>query len=34
MTEEEILDDYPELEPDDFQAVYEFAVRIGRRVAL
>ena len=26
--------DYPELEPDDFRAVYEFAARMGRRVAL
>ena len=34
MTEKEILEDYPELEPDDFRAVYEFAVRMGRRVAL
>ena len=34
MTEHEILDDYPELEADDFRAVYEFAARMGRRVAL
>ena len=34
MTEQEILDDYPELEADDFRAVYEFAARMGRRVAL
>jgi len=34
MTEQQILDDYPELEPDDFRAVYEFAARVGRRVAL
>jgi uncharacterized protein (DUF433 family) len=34
MTEREILDDYPELEPDDFRGVYEFAFRMGRRVAL
>lgn len=34
MTEKEILGDYPELEPADFQAVYEFAARMGRRVAL
>jgi uncharacterized protein (DUF433 family) len=33
MTERQILDDYPELEPDDFRAVYEFAARPGRRVA-
>ena len=34
MTEQQILDDYPELEPDDFRAVYEFASKMGRRVAL
>jgi len=34
MTGQEILSDYPELEPDDFPAVYEFAARMGRRVAL
>jgi uncharacterized protein (DUF433 family) len=34
MTEQQILDDYPELEPDDFPAVYEFAARMGRRVDL
>jgi len=34
MTEQQILDDYPELEPDDFRAVYEFAARVGRRAAL
>jgi uncharacterized protein (DUF433 family) len=34
MTEKQILDDYPELELDDFSAVYEFAARLGRRVAL
>ena len=34
MTEQQILDDYPELEPDNFPAAYEFAARIGRRVAL
>ena len=34
MTEPQIIDDYPELEPDDFRAVYEFAARLGRRVAL
>ena len=34
MTEQEILDDYPELEAEDFRAVYEFAARLGRRVAL
>jgi len=34
MTEQQILEDYPELEPDDFRAVYKFAARVGRRVAL
>ena len=34
MTEQQILDDYPELEPDDFRAVYDFAAKLGRRVAL
>jgi uncharacterized protein (DUF433 family) len=34
MTEQEIPDDYPELEPDGFRAVYEFAAMMGRRVAL
>lgn len=34
MSEKEILDDFPELESDDFRAVYEFAARMGRRVAL
>jgi uncharacterized protein (DUF433 family) len=34
MTEQEILDDYPELEPEDFPAVYDFAAHMGRRVAL
>jgi uncharacterized protein (DUF433 family) len=32
MTDQQIPDDYPELEPDDFRAVYEFAARMGRRV--
>jgi len=27
MTEQEILADYPELEADDFRAVYDFAAR-------
>ena len=34
MSEQEILEDYPELQPEDFRAVYEFAARLGRRVAL
>lgn len=33
-TEAEILSDYPELEPADFRAVYDYAARVGRRVAL
>jgi len=34
ITEEQILADYPELERDDFRAVYDFASRLGKRVAL
>jgi uncharacterized protein (DUF433 family) len=34
MTEREILHDYPELEPEDFRAVYDYAARIGKSVAL
>ena len=34
MSEGEILADYPELEREDFQAVYEYAARLGKRVAL
>jgi uncharacterized protein (DUF433 family) len=30
MIEKQTLDDYPELEPDDFRAVYEFASRVRR----
>jgi len=33
-TEQQILEDYPELEADDFRAVYEYAARLGKRVAL
>jgi uncharacterized protein (DUF433 family) len=33
MSEERILADYPELQKDDFKAVYEYAARLGRRVA-
>ncbi|MGD0580371.1 MAG: DUF433 domain-containing protein [Bryobacteraceae bacterium] len=33
-SEEQILADYPELEKDDFRAVFEYAARVGRRVAL
>ena len=32
-TEQQILADYPELEPADFRAVFEYASRLGRRVA-
>ncbi len=34
MNEEQILTDYPELEPADFRAVFDFAARMGRRIAL
>ncbi len=34
MSEEQILTDYPELEKEDFSAVFEYAARLGRRVAL
>jgi uncharacterized protein (DUF433 family) len=34
MSEEQILADYPELEPADFRAVFDYAARLGRRVAL
>ena len=34
MSEHDILADYPELESDDFRAIYEFAARMGRRIAL
>lgn len=34
MTESEILEDYPELEHDDFRAVYDYAAKFGKRVAL
>ena len=33
MSEQEILEDYPELEPSDFRAVYDYAARVGKRVA-
>ncbi len=32
--EEQILADYPELEKEDFPAVFDYAARLGRRVAL
>jgi uncharacterized protein (DUF433 family) len=34
MSENEILADHPELEREDFQAVYEYAAGAGKRVAL
>ena len=34
MSEEEIISDHPESQPDDFPAVYEYAARMGRRAAL
>ena len=33
-TENQIIEDYPELEREDFRAVYDYAARVGRRVAL
>jgi uncharacterized protein (DUF433 family) len=33
-TQETILEEYPELEPEDFPAVFEFAARMGRRIVL
>ena len=33
-TEDQIMEDYPELEKDDFRSVYDYAARMGRRVAL
>jgi uncharacterized protein (DUF433 family) len=33
-SQQQILDDYPELEAGDFPAVFEFAARMGRRIAL
>ena len=34
LSDEQILADYPELEKDDFRAVFDYAARVGRRVAL
>jgi uncharacterized protein (DUF433 family) len=34
VNEEQILADYPELEAADFPAVFDYAARVGRRVAL
>lgn len=33
-SKDEILMDYPELEAEDFPAVFDYAARVGRRVAL
>jgi uncharacterized protein (DUF433 family) len=33
MTEEEILDEHPDLEKDDFRAVYRYAADFGQREA-
>lgn len=33
-SEEQIIADYPELEKEDFRAVFDYAARVGRRVAL
>jgi uncharacterized protein (DUF433 family) len=33
VTEDEILADYPELEPEDFQAVYTYAAEMGKRAS-
>jgi uncharacterized protein (DUF433 family) len=34
IDEKQILADYPELEAADFPAIYDYAARVGRRVAL
>jgi len=34
MSEGQIITDYPELEEDDFRAVFDYAARVGRRVTL
>ena len=34
VTEDQILADYPELQRDDFPAIFDYAARVGRRVAL
>lgn len=34
MTEEEILDEHPDLEKADFPAVYQYAAEAGRRANL
>lgn len=34
MTEEEVLDEHPDLEKTDFPAVYQYAAEMGRSVNL
>ena len=34
MTEEQILDEHPDLEKEDFSAVYQFAAEAGRKANL
>ena len=34
MTEQQIVDEHPDLEPGDFPAVYQFAAEAGRRANL
>ena len=34
MTEDEILDEHPDLEKADFQAVYSYAAEVGRKASL
>jgi uncharacterized protein (DUF433 family) len=34
MTEEEILDEHPDLEKADFRAVYQFAAEVGSKTDL
>jgi uncharacterized protein (DUF433 family) len=34
MTEAEILDEHPDLEKDDFAAVYRFAAETGRKAKI
>ena len=34
MTEAQILDEHPDIEQDDFPAVYQFAAEIGRKAKI
>lgn len=34
MTEKEILEDHPDLEPEDFPAIYQYAAEAGRNSKL